>query len=168
MCCAPLPEELLVRGVQLVVNHHDRKGDGKRRGAKGLDDLYGSRWLGAGAGSVLYIAGEPGSDEVEMHHLKVPMDRVGPLALRHDHAAGRTTIAGAIPSPRPVRRAGGGKDDALDFLKQQATPVGTTAVARHLGVTDSLARRYLRELKAEKRADSKRVGTAAEAEWWAT
>lgn len=140
-------QELLVRGVQLIVNHHDRKGDGKRSGPKGLDDLYGSRWLGAGAGSVLYIAGEPGSDSVEMHHLKVPADRVGPLSLRHDHSTGTTTVAGQV-TVRRVRNAGSGPDDALAFLGTVGSAT-TLDVATALNVSRQQAGEYLRKLEAD-------------------
>jgi replicative DNA helicase len=160
-------QEVLVRGVQVVVNHHDRKGDTKRGGPKGLDDLYGSRWLGAGAGSVLYVAGEPGSDEVELRHLKIPVDRIGPLTLRHDQSTGTTVVSGT-PIPRRVRAPGQGEADVLAFLNAQGAKVETSVVAEAIGADVQLVRRWLRRLKDDGKVDSTRVGTTAQTEWWAS
>ncbi len=156
-------QEVLVRGIELVVNHHDRKGNGMRRGPKNLDDLYGSRWLGAGAGSVLYIAGEPGSDLVEMHHLKVPMDKVGPLELHHDHGTGTTTVAGEV-QVRTVRRPGAGQAEALAAVADPS-PSSTESVAEALGVTREQAGRWLRTLEREGKVIRTRVGTGGPDMW---
>ena len=156
-------QELSVRGIQLVVNHHDRKGDGTRR-VKGLDDLYGSRWLGAGAGSVLYIQGEPGADEVEMHHLKIPVDKVGPLVLKHDHASGTTTVAGEV-QVRRVRKHGEGKVDALAVIASSPEPLPTAAIATTLGVSRELAAGWLRSLAEDGKVGRTRAGTAASDIW---
>lgn len=156
-------QEVLVRGTQLVVNHHDRKGDGKHSGPKGLDDLYGSRWLGAGAGSVLYVAGEPGADEVVLHHLKVPADRIGPLSLRHDHTSGTTTVVGAATIPT-IRKKGQGHADALAFLGQ-AGRATSDEVATALGVSRELAGRYLRELDGRGAVVREQSGTGPAIEW---
>ena len=68
-----------------------------KKGEKGakpnsLADLYGSVWIGAGAGSVLLLYGAAGDPIVEMLHLKTPAEEVGPYRLRHDHEHGRTEI----------------------------------------------------------------------------
>jgi replicative DNA helicase len=156
-------QELLVRGVELVVNHHDRKGDGKRHGPKSLDDLYGSRWLSAGAGSVLYIAGEPGSEEVELHHLKIPADRVGPLTLRHDHHSGTTSVVGT-PQVRKVRSKDEGKQAILAHL-EAAGSATRSEIAGVLDVSPELAGRYLRELLDAALVREERVGTASPSRW---
>ena len=64
-----------------------------------LDDLYGSTWVTAGAGSVLFLFGQPGADQVELIHLKQPEAKIeGPgganLTLVHDHEAGRSKLIG--------------------------------------------------------------------------
>ena len=87
-------KNLIHSGREVVVLHHDRKadilaGDRKPREA----DIYGSRWLAAGAGSIIYLKGEAaGNSRIVAHHLKTPLTRVGPLHLRHDFGAGRTYI----------------------------------------------------------------------------
>jgi len=54
--------------------------------------VYGSRWLTAGAGSVVLLWGEPGDLVVELRHLKQPADEIGPLQVVHNHDLGVTTI----------------------------------------------------------------------------
>lgn len=96
----------LVNGVQLVELHHLRKTLGREQArAQSLDDLYGSTWITAGAGSVILLAGQPGEDVVELRHLKQPAAEVGPLRVRHDHAAGRSSIE---VEPDLVELAGSG------------------------------------------------------------
>jgi replicative DNA helicase len=79
-------------GVDVCVLHHQRKSG--RDGGKPtrLEDVYGSTWITAGAGSVVLLWGEPGDELVEFTHLKQPADPVGPLQLAHDHIAGTTEV----------------------------------------------------------------------------
>jgi len=75
-------------GTQLTELHHPRKGqDGNRRPSK-LDDLYGSRWISAGAGSVISLWGLAGDPVVELAHLKPPVEPLGPWRLTIDNATG--------------------------------------------------------------------------------
>jgi replicative DNA helicase len=84
-------QELVAADIEACVIHHQRKGrDGQR--PKKLEDVYGSRWLTAGMGSVLLVWGEPGDLVVDLNHLKQPSEEIGPLQLLHDHGKGRTTI----------------------------------------------------------------------------
>lgn len=87
-------QEIIARGLELCVLHHQRKegrdGSGK---PKRLADVYGSRWLTAGMGSVCCVWGEPGDPVVELLHLKQPAEDVGPYEIVHDHAKGETTLA---------------------------------------------------------------------------
>lgn len=94
----------LAEGIQLVELHHPRKASGENKKPKQLADLYGSRWIAAGAGSVLMLFGEAGDAVIELTHLKQPMEAVGPLNLLHDHQAGHTTVV-AEPDVYTVIRA---------------------------------------------------------------
>jgi replicative DNA helicase len=85
-------QELGIRGLQVVELHHHRKAGKDGGGSVSLDDVYGSAWLTAGAGSVIYLQGEAGATHVKLRHLKPPNDPVGPLNLVHDHAAGTTSV----------------------------------------------------------------------------
>lgn len=76
-------------GIEVCVIHHARKqGDNFR----GLDEVYGSRWITAVAGSIIFLQGEPGNDVVRFHHLKQPAAEVPACPLRHDHAEGRSYL----------------------------------------------------------------------------
>lgn len=85
-------QQTLVKGVQVVELHHQRKAGGENKKPSKLDDVYGSVWLTAGAGSVFVLWGESGDPLVELLHLKQPMEPVGPWRILHDHATGRTTL----------------------------------------------------------------------------
>lgn len=85
-------QELLARGLEVVEGHHQRKeqrGTGK---PKSLADVYGSRWLTAGAGSVLLLWGEPGDLVVDLRHLKQPSETFGPEKVLHDHVRGQSSL----------------------------------------------------------------------------
>ncbi|MBU7597360.1 AAA family ATPase [Streptomyces sp. P38-E01] len=81
-------------GVEILELHHQRKAtaDAPRGQRPSLDQVYGSTWLTAGAGSVLFVTGRAGDPAVTLHHLKTPTGEVGPLDVTHDHARGTTTV----------------------------------------------------------------------------
>lgn len=85
-------QRTLVDGVQVVELHHQRKANGDNKKPSKLDDVYGSVWLTAGAGSVVVLWGQAGDPVVELTHLKQPMEPLGPWQIRHDHDAGTSTI----------------------------------------------------------------------------
>jgi replicative DNA helicase len=113
--------QLCVAGdVEVLVLHHQRKGQADNKKPRMLADVYGSRWLTAGCGSVAVLWGEAGDPVVELTHLKQPADEVGPLTLLHDNQAGTTTVLGATDvvdalgaSPVPLTA----KDIAIRLLK---------------------------------------------------
>jgi AAA domain-containing protein len=74
--------------IEVVALHHQRKGQDGRKPRR-LEDVYGSTWLTAGAGSVVLLWGEAGDPYVELVHLKQPASEVGPLTIHHDHDRGR-------------------------------------------------------------------------------
>ncbi len=84
LCCS--------NAVEVLALHHQRKaqqGTGKPRY---LADVYGSRFITAGAGSVVMLYGDAGDPIIEFSHLKQPTEPVGPLQLVHDHVSGTTTV----------------------------------------------------------------------------
>ena len=81
----------LAEGVQLVELHHMVKNSADGGPPKHLKDIYGSVWLTAGAGSVILLWGEPGDPVIEVHHLKQPMNEVGPMYLSHDRETGQVS-----------------------------------------------------------------------------
>lgn len=100
-------QRLLTAGVELLELHHTIKrtaGGGKPRE---LEDVYGSVWITAGAGSVLLLDGKPGDAVVRLHHLKQPADEVGPLQVLHDHDRGLSSIVGEVDLVEVARHRGG-------------------------------------------------------------
>lgn len=78
-------------GTQLLELHHPRKSqEGNKKPSK-LEDLYGSRWIPAGAGSVLSLWGEAGDPVVELTHLKPVVTTLGPWHMTLDGKTGRVT-----------------------------------------------------------------------------
>jgi hypothetical protein len=75
-------------GAELIELHHPRKAQADNRKPSKLEDLYGSRWITSGAGSVISLWGEPGDLVVEFTHLKSPAAQAGPWTMGIDPAAG--------------------------------------------------------------------------------
>lgn len=92
----------LVEGISVLEIHHNRKGK-----LECLDDVYGSTWLTAGAGSVVALVGKPGDSVVKLRHLKQPAEEVGPWEILHDHLAGRSSVVGAVDALVLAGRPGG-------------------------------------------------------------
>ena len=88
-------QRTLVEGIEVLALHHHRKqGGGKDSGREpaSLDELYGSTWITAGAGSVVSLWGAAGDPIVSFKHLKQPSAECGPWRLKHDHPRGVTEI----------------------------------------------------------------------------
>lgn len=83
---------LVANGVDVATNHHNRKSGNQGAKPKQLEDVYGSAWLTAGAGSVLCLWGKAGDEIVELSHLKPPALPVGPLNVEHDHVTGLSRV----------------------------------------------------------------------------
>jgi hypothetical protein len=117
---ADMMQHVVGAGIEFVGNHHHRKGqDGHK--PKALDDVYGSMLITAGAGSVVFLYGDPGQEEVELLHLKPPAEKVGPLKVRHDHAAGTSTLAHQVPREEVLRAV-------LAVLSEAGGPLGTSKI----------------------------------------
>ncbi|WP_022924891.1 AAA family ATPase [Serinicoccus marinus] len=85
-------QSLIADDIDVLLLHHQRKASSDSRREVTLDSIYGSTWLTSGLGSVAVLEGEPGSDEVTMHHVKQPADTVGPVDFVHDHVPGRSRL----------------------------------------------------------------------------
>jgi replicative DNA helicase len=153
-------------GVDVLALHHQRKGQNGAR-PRTLEDVYGSTWLTAGAGSVLLLWGEAGSELVELEHLKQPADPLGPWRLEHDHHAGTTAILRAF--------------DAVEFLGHRVGGATTGEVAQaQWGTTptDAQKKKTERLLRNLERRDPPLVhttgrqkndgGAFTSARWYAT
>jgi hypothetical protein len=118
-------QELLARGVEVVEGHHQRKEQRGQGAPKSLADVFGSRWLTAGAGSVLLLWGEPGDLVVELLHLKQPAEPFGPHKLLHDHVHGHSALYEPGDLLEALERASAGilvADAARALHETSATP----------------------------------------------
>lgn len=103
-------QHCIADGIEICALHHQRKGQAGSK-PKTLEDVYGSTWITAGAGSVILLWGQAGDLIVELEHIKQPAAQVGPLTIEHDHDAGTSTIHAGFDMHR--------------FLSHQ--PAGTTS-----------------------------------------
>jgi AAA domain len=87
-------QETIARGIEVCVLHHQRKAQQGAGKPKTLADVYGSRWLTAGMGSVVCLWGDAGDLVIELTHLKQPVEDVGPFLIVHDHEHGTSTVHG--------------------------------------------------------------------------
>jgi replicative DNA helicase len=114
----------LVEGVEVTALHHHRKkgaGDAGKE-ATSLDELYGSTWITAGAGSVVGVWGAPGDPIVSFRHLKQPAAEVGPFRLRHDHARGETEIFHQVDALELMAHMGPAGLSAVELSAQMFPP----------------------------------------------
>jgi replicative DNA helicase len=88
-------QEVIAEDIELCASHHQRKETASGGKPRHLADVYGSRWLTAGMGSVLLVWGESGDLVVDIVHLKQPAEEVGPLRVIHDHVHGVTSLIAA-------------------------------------------------------------------------
>ncbi len=109
-------------GINLVALHHQRKStaDGAKA-PKTLDDIYGSALIPAGMGSVLALHGQAGDPVVELHHLKQPLETIGPLRIEHDNQTGLSAVVHGF--------------DPLQYLRNRGS-MGTTAKQAAIAMFD--------------------------------
>lgn len=127
----------VAEGVQVLALHHQRKGVNGSK-PKTLEDLYGSTWIAAGAGSVILLWGAAGDPLVELVHLKQPAEEVGPLRIEHDHRLGVSTVSRGF--------------DALRYLR--LNPGGVTAQQAAIAMFERPEPTESQRLKAKRRLES--------------
>lgn len=101
-------QELIASERELLTLHHQRKQMSGGAKPRTLADVYGSRWLTAGQGSVFMLWGEPGDLVVDLLHLKQPVEDIGPLTLVHDHAHGSTSVHEGVDLVALIKAANNG------------------------------------------------------------
>jgi replicative DNA helicase len=117
-------QELVANDIDVLALHHQRKQQQNGGQPKALADVYGSRWLTAGMGSVAMLWGDPGDLVVDLRHLKQPAEEVGPFKVLHDHVRGRTTIHENLDLEQMLDGAPAGLTvkDAARLLFEKAEP----------------------------------------------
>jgi replicative DNA helicase len=101
-------QECVQNRVEVLSLHIPRKGKvGENKKPASLDDIYGSRLLKQGHGSVISLWAQSAGDPiVDMAHLKQPGDAVGPLRLLHDNVHGETSVYSEITVVKVARKSG--------------------------------------------------------------
>lgn len=98
-------QHCVATGIEVCGLHHQRKQQSGAGKPNHLSDVYGSRWITAGAGSVAMLWGEAGDLVVDFDHLKQPSETVGPVKVIHDHLNGVSTVAETVDAWKVVRGA---------------------------------------------------------------
>jgi replicative DNA helicase len=98
-------QHAVAEGIDVAALHHQRKQQAGTGKPNHLSDVYGSRWITAGSGSVVMLWGEAGDLVVDLDHLKQPSETVGPLKVIHDHSSGMSTVAETVDAWSLVRGA---------------------------------------------------------------
>lgn len=158
-------QELIARGVELLLLHHQRKAQQGAARLNTLDDVYGSTWLTSGLGSVFALEGEPGSPRVTLRHLKLVIDPIGPLTLRHDHQAGHTTTQDDSVTATSVLYEHG--DEGATVSEVAAAVLGRAAKA-DLQVVRRQLRQLAKDQLARKEAGANTSGGSFEDRWFLT
>lgn len=114
-------QALLASGRNILELHHIKKISGEKK--PDIADVYGSTWITSGAGSVILLNGNPGDAVVRFHHVKQPVDELGPWMLLHEQETGTMTIHGQVDLVVAAARAGGlTVKDAARLLFETDTP----------------------------------------------
>ena len=85
-------QHVVAEDIELAVLHHQRKSKQDGGKPRAIDDVYGSAFITAGAGSVVLLWAEPGDPVVELEHLKQPANAIGPMQVAIDHDTGAVAI----------------------------------------------------------------------------
>ncbi|MFW0796558.1 bifunctional DNA primase/polymerase [Gordonia sp. CPCC 205515] len=98
-------QALLASGRNILELHHIKKISGDKK--PDIADVYGSTWITSGAGSVVLLNGNPGDAVVRFHHVKQPVEELGPWMLLHEQETGRMDVHGQIDLVVEAARSGG-------------------------------------------------------------
>lgn len=83
----------IANNIDVAMLHHPRKSTQETSSKRqlDLDDVYGSAWLTAGAGSVLLVDGKPGTGILRLEQLKAPAMFVGEMEVTVNYETGELT-----------------------------------------------------------------------------
>ncbi|MEV2227009.1 AAA family ATPase [Streptomyces phaeochromogenes] len=86
-------QSCLAAGIEWIELHHNRKANGMNREPNTLEDVYGSRWLTAGAGSVVSLwQDEPGSPVISLRHIRTAGEKWRDTTLILDATEGTLSV----------------------------------------------------------------------------
>lgn len=121
---------ILAAGIEVVFIHHQRKATSDNRKPTSLDDVFGSAFLTAKAGSVLVLWSKHGSNIVQLHHVKQPANEIGPLEFQVDSQTGAVSLLSA--------------PDYLTIVKTFSNGVTCAEIAGHLNQSGAAAVQNIR------------------------
>lgn len=98
-------QKCLAEGIEWIELHHNRKANGDNKEPRGLDDVFGSRFITAGAGSVMSLWGQSGDTVISLSHIRMPGNGLAPMKLELDKDAGTLTPLDVVTALSLVRRA---------------------------------------------------------------
>lgn len=154
----------LTAGFDVAMNHHQRKSGGMGAKPRNLEDVYGSAFITAGAGSVVCLWGKPGDELVELSHLKFPVVECGPWMVEHDHQSGRSNVQhGSDPLDMLLVHPGG---MTLEDLAQRVYVHEEPTAAERKRVERKMAA-YIRAGKVLKSPQSRENGRLTPARYYA-
>lgn len=97
---------VIANGIEIIELHHPRKEQADNKRPATLADLYGSRWISSGAGSVIMLWGKAGDPLVEFIHLKQPCAEIPPFMMHIDAQAGSVSAERGVDLVEQVRARG--------------------------------------------------------------
>jgi hypothetical protein len=101
-------QHALAAGIEWIELHHNRKAGAGNKEPNTLEDVYGSRWLTAGAGSVLSLYGDAGDTVVSLKQLKSPAGELFPRRIIIDKHTGTMELYEDVDAVMLLTRAGRG------------------------------------------------------------
>ena len=100
-------QKCLADGVEWIELHHNRKSNGDNKEPKGLDDVYGNRFITAGAGSIFSLWGQSGDSVISLSHIRMPGNGLPPLKLGLDKDTGAMELLDVVDLEALTKRATG-------------------------------------------------------------
>lgn len=145
-----LVQATLRAGVQIFVTHHSRKVPRGDRKPLTLNDLHGSQWVAAGAGSVIMLDGEAGPQPKRLVHVKPLTVPMAPLQLSLNTDTGEVEYADDDEDREDggqyKARTGGLQKLILDLLAEESEPLSGEAIARLLDANSGSVSKSLKTL----------------------
>lgn len=145
---------VLRAGIDVLVTHHSRKTPRGDRKPLTLNDLHGSQWVAAGAGSILMLDGEAGPRAKRLVHVKPLTVPMVPLLLELDAESGE--IGYRIDNGDQEEDTGRGPtvaDRVMEALAHATEPMIPADIARDLGCASGSVSRAVKQLMDDGRIE---------------
>ncbi|CAN5874013.1 hypothetical protein BH23ACT5_BH23ACT5_09920 [soil metagenome] len=148
----------VTESVDVLGLHHDRKAQDSKRRLLKLSDVYGSRLITAGCGSVLALNGVSGDPVIELRHLKQVVEEVGPMSISFNFDTGEVSAVEGTDLLAIVNAARGGitANDAARLLYQTDKPTRAEKERARRKLDSLLKRQLVVALKGSERNEPDR------------